>query len=492
MRLTCIRTSKDTLPEMARILHYTWVDPADPAKRGGGVRLYVAALAQAQRRAGHEVVTLSSGLAQTIRARAPYWVKRRAGHYEIVNSGALSPSQADFATARQVTHRQTETAFADFLRDCGPFDIAHFHGLEGLPARALEACAHHSAMRVVLSLHNYHPFCPQVNLWYQEQAHCADYQGGKNCKTCLPVTPNPRAVRLAYALETLGARVGAGAGSAAHRRILMPAMKLGWQVLKRLRRPAHHHPPAPDATTARNPYQLRREAFATLINQHCDVTLAVSDRTAQIARGFGLRHVETCRIGTPHAVKWHSTQPRHAPQNNITLSYLGYMRRDKGFGFMLDALAKLPDAMANRIRLRVAAQRGAPEFMREMAALRPKLADLIWQDGYDHAQLDTLLHDTDFGLVPVLWEDNLPQTALEMHARHIPLITSDRGGAQELLGDPNLIFRAGDAGDFARALAYAQTSFDAAQYWAKAPAPTDMATHIAELDGIYAREKVVR
>ena len=46
------------------------------------------------------------------------------------------------------------------------------------------------------------------------------------------------------------------------------------------------------------------------------------------------------------------------------------------------------------------------------------------------------------GVVPVLWHDNLPQVAIEMHARHIPLLTSDMGGAQELGNCPEMVFAA--------------------------------------------------
>ena len=59
-------------------------------------------------------------------------------------------------------------------------------------------------------------------------------------------------------------------------------------------------------------------------------------------------------------------------------------------------------------------------------------------------RIDAIISQMDVGLVPVMWEDNLPQVAIEMHARHVPLLTSDLGGAQELANFPEMVFKAGD------------------------------------------------
>src|SRR5262249_23128484 len=54
----------------------------------------------------------------------------------------------------------------------------------------------------------------------------------------------------------------------------------------------------------------------------------------------------------------------------------------------------------------------------------------------------------DLGIVPVLWEDNLPQVAIEFVGSGLPVLSSDLGGAQELLDCPRLTFRAGSFKDF--------------------------------------------
>ncbi|TVR48614.1 MAG: glycosyltransferase [Rhodobacteraceae bacterium] len=461
-----------------RVLHYNWADPDDTAGRGGGVRHYMQGLIRAlAQRPGCRVNTLSSGLAHDLRARAPRWRHVRDAHFEIVNARPLAPSQADFASPAQISHPPTEAAFRDFLRQTGPYDIVHFHTLEGLPAQVLEIAAEHA--RVAFSLHNYHTLCAQVNLWRQERTHCRDFANGQHCRTCLPLMPDPRAVRRAYQLETCLARLGPGPGRWACDRVLRPLLRRGWRMARRLAR-RRGDAAAPPALLD---HAQRRARIVGLVNAHCARVLAVSERTRAIALAHGMARVQTLYIGTDQARKWARSTPRKWParftaERPLRLTYLGYMRRDKGFAFLLGALADLPMPLAQRIHLTVAAHQGDARMMAQMDALRGHLAGLRWCDGYTHSGLDVLLADTDLGVVPPLWQDNLPQTALEMHARHIPILTSDRGGASELGGSDALVFRAGDSAGFAARLAQVLDGQVCLQrYWAQARAPQDMARH---------------
>ncbi len=472
-----------------RVLHYNWADPEDRAGRGGGVRSYLRALVTEQARLpGYRVTTLASGLHHDLRARPPRVQQIRAGHFEIVNARPLAPSQADFATPAQISHHATEAAFADFLRATGPYHVVHFHTLEGLPARVLALAAQMTGGHVCLSLHNYHPFCPQVNLWWRESAACTDYADGARCTTCLPATPNPASVRRAYQLATLCTRARVGPGHWLHDRLVQPGLRRIWHLLKR---PGQSRPAAPESDAQATRFRNRRADMVALINQHCARVLAVSRRTEALARGFGLERVTTHYIGTPHAAKWTQNAPRRwpasfTPERPLRLCYLGYMRTDKGFAFLLEALAALPPEQAARVHLSVAARRGVPVMMERMMALKGHLAGLDWRDGYGACDLDAILAQTDLGVVPPLWQDNLPQTALEMHARRIPLMTSDRGGAQELGGTQALTFRAGDIAAFTACLARVlagKVALDA--YWARARMPHDMAAHAQALHNCY-------
>ena len=524
-----------------RLLLYNWVDCLDEERRGGGVTLYQQNLMRACLAAGDiELRVLSAGISYDLIPGPPRWERLRHGpdearaqRFEIVNSGLLAPAHNAFGDDAQLDHPATVAAFADFLEREGPFDAVHFNNLEGLPASVLALKPRFPATRFVLSLHNYYPFCPQVNLWWQERAHCADFDGGRACTDCLPHRHNPHVVRAAHALAYRLKRAGIRPGTALFDGVFRSVMRLGGRGLRlatRTRRGLRQAaarigmrggtqideqggilsgiqkealdsapramllpagpPPAAEA------FAVRRARMVALINAHCDRVLCVSDRVRAIAAAQGLRPaiLRTSYIGTAHAARFAATPPRGTilrPDGTLGLGYLGYMRADKGFPFLLEALEALPAALAARLHLTVAAPAGEAATLARLQAVGARCASLTFHDGYAQAALDAILAGVDVGVVPVLWEDALPQVAIEMHARRIPLLTADRGGARELAGCDAMVFRAGDAGDFAaRIAALLEGRITAAAYWAgPVRAPLDMAAHLAELRAHYAGQE---
>lgn len=477
-----------------RVLLYHWADIADPQGRGGGVTVYQRNLvAGLLARGDVQVETLCGGLHYDLIGRTPRVVRlgdAPCPRHALVNSGLLAPSHAQFAGGEQTRHAATEDAFGAFLARSGPWDVIHFNTLEGVPAQVLALAA--AQARVVVSMHNYYPFCPQVNLWHAERAHCDDFIGGARCATCLPVTPNPTVTRGLYRLSKALHPLGIGPGTRVFDRVIWRGLRGVLHAVRRLRRRADAPPPA--SATRGAPFAARRQAMVDLLNTHSDAVLCVSDRVRTLALGFGLDPAitHTQYIGTPQASAWQQTAPalRFPRQpGHLHLAYLGYMRRDKGFYFLLQALLALPPDTARRLTLTIAAQRGDADAMALLARAQAYLGRVIHMDGYRHDDLDRILSAVDLGVVPVLWEDNMPQVALEMHARHIPLLTSDKGGAQELALSRQFVFRAGDTRQFAARLnALLDGQVDPAPLWPTAQAPVDMETHIDSLLAVYRGE----
>lgn len=494
-----------------RVLYYNWVDYLDPAGRGGGVSLYQRMLMQHMRSAaGIDVSFLCSGLAHRLRPAPPFWQPLDNGgdgkspfRFTLVDSRPISPSHHSFGRVEQISHEPTEQAFAGFLEAEGPFDIVHFNNLEGLPARVLALKERFSPTRFVLSLHNYYPFCPQVNLWRREAEHCADFQQGQACVTCLPFRPDPEKVRLANAVSHTLDGIGLRPGVALYDKGVRPAMRgasAGFRRLASRRRGAAQsgteENPAPRASGLS--FAKRRADMVDLINRYCDHVVCVSERTAEIAEHFGVdrRIIVTMPIGTDHAERYKElTSSPNLPREDgtVTLAYLGYMRRDKGFFFLLDALEALPVDVKARIRLLIAAstrERGTEE---RLSKLGSAFASFNHVNGYDRDKMDALLSNVDLGVIPSLWEDNLPQVALEMHARRIPLLVSDRGGARELGRCPSMVFRAGDSADFAaRIRSVLDGELDLERYWEGASVPASPEEHVRRMEEIYRGVKPAR
>lgn len=487
-----------------KILYVNWVDYLDPEQRGGGVSLYQRNLMRAMAEApGVEAVFLASGTSYDPLQPTPRWEvmrhgpdKDRARRFDLVNSGTLAPGHASFGQEAQISHPATEAVFFDFLTQTGPYDVVHFNNLEGLPVDVLRLKARFPQTRVVLSLHNYYPFCPQVNFWQDEARNCRDDEAGQRCVTCLPHSWNPAQVRAAHGLSYRLKVAGVAPQSWLFRQVFRVVFAVGrrWGRFRQ-RWAVAAMQAAPSAAVSRvdagKAYVRRRAAMVDAIASQCDLVLCVSDRVRQIAlrQGLDAGRTLTSYIGTVEAQRFASA-PKRGPilraDGTVKLAYFGYMRRDKGFYFLLDALEQMPNAILGRIHLLVAARSGEPEVMGRLALLARRLGSLTHRDGYGHADLETLLADVDVGLVPVMWEDNLPQVAIELHARRIPLLCSDLGGARELGNSAAFVFRAGDAAAFQdRIEAILAGQITAQDYWQDAMAPETMAPHVEKLLALY-------
>ena len=488
-----------------RVLYYNWVDYLDIEGRGGGVTLYQRNVIDGlEGQSDIEPVFLSAGLGYDLPARAPRWEavrhgvrKDRARRYELINSGVLAPAHHSFGDPAQVTHPATRDVFFDFVARTGPYDVIHFNNLEGLPADVLSIKERCPETQVILSLHNYYPICPQVNLWFAERETCEDFKGGARCVSCLPHQNDARLLRVtngvSYKLRCAGLQPGTWSYDVAFRSIL----GLGGRGLRAVRwlkaRKSNVEAPVIEPSVGLDraaQFAARRASITSMINSHCDRVLCVSDAVRVLAQRYGIAPelTQTDYIGTRAAEMYDQTEaaPDFLMKQTLTLGYLGYMRRDKGFFFLLDALEALPAAVASRLSIVIAARAADRATMARVQGLKAHLAEVIYHDGYTHDQLDSILEPVDVGVVPVLWYDNLPQVAIEMHARHVPLLTADMGGAPELGNCADMFFSAGDVVDFnARIAALLEGKVDMDTYWNGAMRPLTVPAHLTRLLQIY-------
>lgn len=493
-----------------RVLFYNWIDYLDAENRGGGVSIYQKnVIAELQYRSDVEVSFVSAGISYDIPGKPPRWERLRHGkhtnrqrHFEIVNSGVLAPAHHCFGDRAQMEHVATQEAFFDFLEQTGPYDVVHFNNFEGLPASVLSLKARWPRTKVIFSLHNYYPFCPQVNFWHKEAETCEDFASGSKCVDCLTGGHDSNHVKLANGLAYNLKRLGLNPGSRAFHYTFVWTMRVGRRAvgllkqIKRLlrRKLTSQHTEIQGRSQIEKGFVTRRHTMVEVINQNCDLVLCVSDAVRDIAIRYGLKsHLcTTSYIGTRQADAFKTTEPRSTllgRDGTLSLGYLGYMRRDKGFHFLLEALETLPAELSSRVSLTVAARKSNDEMMSRLHGLEPQFAEIKHVDGYSHDDLDDLLAGIDVGVVPVLWHDNLPQVAIELHSRHIPLLTADMGGAKELSNCPEMTFPAGDIHAFhARIAALLNNEVDISEYWASARTPTTMDVHINELLAHYSAD----
>lgn len=462
-----------------KILYFNWVPTRAFSRDGGGVSIYQRNLLNYfSKEPDVDVFYLTTSYAYDLIHKEPYIRKTKVStisninEYEIVNSPILAPSFFSFNKVKAYfEYDKTIDLIDKFIRDNGPFDVIHFNNLEGISARVLELKKKYPSLKFIYSLHNYFPFCAQVNLWYRDSENCINFENGRKCKTCniFPID---------YKMMMFERSNWAKSN---HRKLTKVAGKVFSIVHEK-----EHMEADPD-------FALRRESYIKLINENVDLVLCVSKRVKDIAVKMGITP-NKCKvqyIGTKHADYANNYQNIIKHDGSIMMGYLGYMRRDKGFYFFLNCLEKMSDKLSRNIGIKVAAPITDNDAARRLLKLNNKFKSVELINGYTPQNLKDILKGVNLGIVPVLWEDNLPQVALEFTAYGIPIVTSDLGGAQELTMSNDFIFQAGNTSSFiAKISAILDDPNSLRKFWPNEKDKNHLIsveTHCKELQKLYAQ-----
>ncbi|MGI8577072.1 MAG: glycosyltransferase [Nocardioidaceae bacterium] len=512
-----------------KILLYNWVQYDDVERRGGGVRIYQKNLVDhLSQTTDHEIYVMSSGLEHDFfdpRIRVEPTTNSnpdRVKSFAVVNSTVLAPGHHTFGGAQLFDDGETLAVWHEFLATHGPFDVIQFDSLEGIPFTYLRVHERFPDTRVLLYAHNYYPVCPQVNLWKEERVHCDDYHEGRDCVNCVPYLPNPhevlRAHQVSRVLRKSNVMPGSKGYATAYRvygrlrngkfskvglpllaPVVAPALARRQKRLRDKRKSDEHNQISTNPVTSVQPVSLnpairfvsRRERGLKLINEETDLVMATSQRVMDVlaAHGVDESKMAVAYAGTRAAEQFVDAELRKElrVRGQLTIGYLGYMRRDKGFYFLLETLEECPTELRSRMRLVLGAQTSDSDTMNRLIWLADQMSDIVHFEGYTHDQLPSILETVDVGMIPVQWEDNLPQVATEMVAHGVPLITSHRGGAKELGGDnPSFVFTAENKDELIEIWRQLlDGELQPGDYWATAVNLTTMQDHSKRLMELY-------
>lgn len=486
--------------DMMRILIYNFVHPSSAGhNRGGGVAVYQGNLVRALRKEGHHVISLSSGERYSVFGSAPRLVFEPGEPDQaiIVNSPVFAPAHSTFHKIDAYTDDPGLDRIPAALKArYGTIDVLHFQNVEGLSAgffRHLREAFPDA--RILLSAHNYNLVCPQVNLWFREYMACTDFRDGRACANCLLSPDRHRFERNIRRMDAILDASGLSRQSPLLRPVkwlVRAPFRLRRKIASLRRRPSPDEGPSPIVVTSAEKargYARYRQANIELSERVFDRVLAVSQRTRDVLvrHGVPASRVAVSYIGTAHHAHFRRARKVTSVGGHLHIAYLGYMRRDKGFYFFLEALEALPDSLARRLSVTVAARIWDYGALWRLEAMAHRFRDIIVHDGFTHATLDDVLRGVNLGVVPVLWEDNLPQVAIELVSRGIPTLTSDRGGAQEIAQQEAFTFPAGSHEAFARKLWEIMSGrIPLAQFWEGETRIVSMEQHLDDLMMHYA------
>lgn len=476
-----------------KILFYNWVPFDDKHHRGGGVAVYLHDLiGKFCEDPQYECTFFSSGLEYTFDGKLRIEKTQNCNtenvaSFQIVNSPVHAPACMQFTDLQTYLN---DTALLELLEafwdEQGGFDIVHFHNLEGLSLPVLQLKDRHPDAKFYFSLHNYFLFCPQVNLWTNTDDNCYRSPSFPHCSKCID-TANPKVEKLIASTKSF-----LNSASDLSNTKLYTILKKAANTLRRTsiqkRQTSQGTMDCQGGNC--NIYSEYREKNIRYANQYFDLILAVSRQSSEIAQSYGICADKICvdYIGTLAASK--RNPPKGYSHDFLHVGFLGYARKDKGFDLLLEAFSLMSPQAASKMDILLAAkcetQEQYQKYSERLKILLHSFHSFRFMNGYDKSEQGRLLSEIDLGVIPSLWEDNLPQVAIEYIASGIPIVASDAGGTKELCTNPDFVYSSKDAAELSRKLEeYALCPEKLSNFWHEMPKLMSMDDHVQNLQQYY-------
>jgi len=289
-------------------------------------------------------------------------------------------------------------------------DVVSIQALFGLPFDAVDAIQN-EGIPVVFTAHDYFVVCPTAHLFLPAGQPCRLPEAALTCHHCCRPAPSYRAFRLAWQLDRLAARFDS-------RPIVRNAI---WRVRNVLKRIDGGLPGRGNAAA----YSARRRQAIRFLNRltvlHC-----ISRCQAGVFRQICGPLPNLCVLPLmPPSLETVAPVPRLRDRNaNISFAALNINGTFKGAQLLAEAFQRLAHGEA-ACELHVYGnwQPG------------PAIPRVSYHGRYQSADLDGIAAQSDFCIVPSVGDETLGFTGLEMLARGVPLIASNRAGVGDFVED---------------------------------------------------------
>ena len=457
-----------------KILFYNW-DRID-GKVGGGVNVYQINLFKYLiNNSEHEIYFINSGYTytkdkKTVLKKIHNSISDKIKSFEIINSPVIAPAQQSIKNLRYYLEDMTlYELFKKFIEDNGGFDVIHFNNLEGISINVLKLKEIFPQTKFIFSVHNYFIICSKVSLW-----QTPNEGANRNCIKKSAVECAQCYKKINYGVEIFS------------RRYFEKVKKI--KGVGRLLKLYTKLSPDRDDIDLYREFEEKNLLYA---DKYFDKILAVSKRVKEIViqHGINEKKVEVSYIGTDVAEIQIYKNCADIYSNPFKIIFLGYMNEEKGFFFLQRALEQMKEETAKNIEITVAAKytpRNIMDIMK-LEKLKGKFKEIKLQNGYKRAEQKKLLEGQHLAIVPIMWEDNLPQTAMEQIAYGVPILCSNLGGASELHShNENFTFEAGNIEQFLEKFEKIYNERNLLkEYWRSVKALTTMKEHVKFLEKIY-------
>lgn len=448
-----LTTIKNRFP---KILIYNWLPFDNPWNWGGGVTVYCRNLIDSfiKYYPSAQIYFLSSGFAYDATRTDTYYRKidsvfgENCKQYEIVNSPV--PAEQRNLYVNPLVYLKNETLkrlVKHFIDTHGPFTAIHFNNFEGLSLDCFDLKKDYKSTKFIFSVHNYNAFC-LTGGYFMRHKHCVCNAShtGNDCFRCSRADIKSNIADITYERGLYGADPN---------RLIERKKWIESFAFERLDNDVNDD----------NILDFAKTATAK-INENCDYILAVSKRVYELAKneGFNAEKMYVSYIGTKVAER-QTNKANAKPGDFLRLVFLGndLYYEEKGYPFLLNALEKLDKERAAKVELVLTMKQNEDE---KVTARLKRFKSVKIIHGYKHADLPEIFEGCHLSVVPVVWEDNLPQIAIESVAYGVPVLASDFGGASELCSSDAFKFKGGDEESFLEKLRFfIDNPQELANYW---------------------------
>lgn len=466
-----------------KILIYNWVPFDNPNGIGGGVTVYCRNLVQTiiKNRPDVDVYFLSSGWAYDI-SKKQCFVRRiknmfgdRCKSFEIVNSPVPAPQDMLFGNPEVAFESQMlKETIKKFIVKYGEFQAIHFNNMEGLSLDVFDLKEEFPNTKFIFSLHNYVPIC-MTGFYFDRNKHmnCVPDCTAEDCDKCID-----RSKMRNYANEMRER------GRVNYHGNMDKSVEYEWSDYFSFDRL--------NVKKDASKFIEFKTRATKILNETMDSILAVSKRVFDIAVDNGIQRdkLVLSYIGT-RVAEFQLGRSNCEIGKYFKIVYLGsnLNYEEKGYPFLLKSLAQVDKKHASNIDIVLTTTtQGQDDVIKE------KLKDFHKVEiihGYNHSDLNKILTDANLGIIPVLWEDNLPQVAIEMVAFGVPILCSSAGGASELTTSEKFKFEVGNTENFLEKLyAILDKDVDLQEFWNNHNGLCTNQTHYEQMEQIYELERV--
>lgn len=514
-----------------KILFYNWAQFDDWKLRGGGVSVYLRNIISGllKLEPSLEIFFLSSGKEYDlfrkdihIEKTSNIFEKQGVKSFSVFNSPIKAPAHDMFSNLeQQFSNSKLKETIKKFLIEHGPFDVVHFHNLEGISLDIFSLKEDFSETKFIFTAHNYHCVCPQVELFQGRKKICKDFQNGAQCFNCLGYRPNLRSLlryqRLGSFIERRkleGRPLGDFLFSSATQlwniykssRLIFQNFKT--MITKTLKGAPKRNdrnilrletiPTTKDTKFNYSPdflvYKQWRDGNVELINKYIDKFISVSTLTHDKLTSFGISKNKSL-ILLNGIDKWNSKEEAEAlcekkldKSRMLCVGYFGYPIPSKGLDLFLNAIEQLDVEAQKKISVLIAS-RLDPKTEKRLTELSPLFANIKIIRGYKREMIPELMSMINLGVVPSKGLETFCQVGAEMICQGTPVLVSDTTGIKELIRDERFVFPSGDEEELAKRInEIIQNPIALKEFWNSVTMPDNEIEHARKLLTIYSNK----